>query len=77
MVQDVNKTLADKNITVSLTDNAIEKIVSKGNDPRLGARPMRRAIQQTVENSVANKILSGQVKSGDRVLLDVQDLTIE
>jgi len=64
MMNEVNKTLSDKNIKVSLTEAAIKEIVSSGNDPRLGARPMRRAIQRAVENSVANKILSGQIKSG-------------
>lgn len=77
MLVDVNKTLADKNIKLSLTDAAISKIVSEGNDPRLGARPMRRALQRTVENSVAQKILSGTIKEGDSITLDVSDLASE
>lgn len=74
MLAEVNKTLADKNITINLTEPAIEKIVAEGNDPRLGARPMRRALQRAVENSVAQKILSGAIKEGDSVTLDVADL---
>ena len=77
MLEEVNKTLADKNIKISLTDEAINKIVAEGNDPRLGARPMRRALQRAVENSVAQKILSGAIKEGDSVTLDVADLSSE
>lgn len=77
MLEEVNKTLADKNIKLSLTDAAIDKIVAEGNDPRLGARPMRRALQRAVENSVAQKILSGAIKEGDSVTLDASDLASE
>ena len=77
MIKEVNKTLANQNITVALTDAATAAIVEQGNDPRLGARPMRRAIQRAVENSVAQKILSQEVKEGDSVTLDVNDLSTE
>jgi len=77
MLEEVNKTLSNKNIKISLTDAAITQIVKEGNDPRLGARPMRRALQRAVENSVAQKILSGAIKEGDSVTLDVSDLASE
>jgi ATP-dependent Clp protease ATP-binding subunit ClpA len=74
MLAEVNQTLANQNITVELTDNAVQKIVEQGNDPRLGARPMRRALQRSVENSIAQKILRKEVQPGDQVKLDAGDL---
>jgi ATP-dependent Clp protease ATP-binding subunit ClpA len=76
MVGEVNKTLANQNISIELTPAAIAKIVEKGNDPRLGARPMRRTLQKAVEDTVAQKILKGESKAGDRITLDAPDLTI-
>jgi ATP-dependent Clp protease ATP-binding subunit ClpC len=77
MLAGVNKTLANQNISVSLTDAAIAKIVAVGNDPRLGARPMRRALQRAVENTVANKILSGEIGPGSTLQLDAADLPMD
>lgn len=74
MMADVNKTLSSQNISVELTPAANAKIVEAGYDPRLGARPMRRMLQRTVEDSIAARILAGQTKPGDHVVLDVQDL---
>jgi ATP-dependent Clp protease ATP-binding subunit ClpC len=76
MMAGLNKTLSDKNITVELTDAAIAKIVETGYDIRLGARPMRRALQRAVDDGIANRILSGQVNPGDHISLDVADLKI-
>lgn len=76
MLGDINRTLAIKNISIELTDAAITKIVEVGNDPRLGARPMRRALQRAVEDTVAKKILRGEVNPGDHVLLDTPDLLL-
>ncbi len=74
MLAEVNKTLARQNVTIELTDAAIAKIVTVGNDPRLGARPMRRAVQTMVEDQVANRILAGQIQPGDKITLDASDL---
>lgn len=74
MMAEVNKTLSSQNISVELTAAANAKIVEAGYDPRLGARPMRRMLQRTVEDSIAARILAGQTKPGDHVVLDVQDL---
>ena len=76
MIGDINKTLANQNISVELTEAAIEKIVATGNDPRLGARPMRRQLQRSVEDGVANRILAGQSQAGDHLVLDVADLAL-
>lgn len=74
MIADVNKTLEPKKIQVGLTDAAAGWLVEKGNDPRLGARPMRRMIQRTVENVVAQKILQSHIQPGQQVVLDVADI---
>lgn len=74
MLSEVNKTLSHQNISVELTPAANAKIVAAGFDPRLGARPMRRMLQRTVEDSIAARILAGQTKPGDHVVLDVPDL---
>lgn len=74
MLKDINKNIGNQNLSLSLTEQAIEAIVKFGNDPRLGARPMRRMLQKTVENEIAQKILKGQVTAGDNIILDVDDL---
>ncbi len=76
MLGGINQTLATQNITVQLTDAAVAKIVEVGNDPRLGARPMRRALQRAVENTVAGKILRQEIHAGDSVTLDAPELTL-
>jgi ATP-dependent Clp protease ATP-binding subunit ClpC len=75
MLGEINQTLANQNISVQLTDAAIQEVVAHGNDPRLGARPMRRALQRAVEDVVAQKILKGEAQPGSTVTLDVPDLT--
>lgn len=76
MVGEINKTLANQNITVELTPAAVAKVVAAGYDARLGARPMRRTLQRAVEDTVANQILSGQIQPGTRVTLDEPDLQL-
>jgi ATP-dependent Clp protease ATP-binding subunit ClpC len=76
MLMGVNQTLTNQNISVQLTDAAITKIVEQGNDPRLGARPMRRMLQKAVENTVAQKILRGEAQPGSQITLDAGDLAI-
>jgi ATP-dependent Clp protease ATP-binding subunit ClpC len=76
MMNEVNKTLANQNISVELTDAAISSIVEHGNDPRLGARPMRRTLQKAVEDTVAQKILRSEVQPGSHITLDAPDLAI-
>jgi ATP-dependent Clp protease ATP-binding subunit ClpC len=76
MVGGINKTLATQNISVELTEAAIYKIVEIGNDPRLGARPMRRMLQRAVEDGIAGRILRGEAQPGDHIVLDVSDLVV-
>jgi ATP-dependent Clp protease ATP-binding subunit ClpC len=76
MLKEINHTLSNQNISVSLSEAAVNKIVSVGNDPRLGARPMRRTLQKAVEDTVAKLILEGKAKAGDHISLDEKDLLI-
>lgn len=64
MIESVNKTLAPQKITIVLTDKAKALLVEKGYDPQMGARPLRRVVQKSVENLLAKLMLSGQVDSG-------------
>ncbi len=77
MINEINKTLATKNIVIQLTHEAAIEIVKRGYDARLGARPMRRMLQRTVEDEIANRILRGVANAGDNIVLDVTDLRFE
>jgi ATP-dependent Clp protease ATP-binding subunit ClpB len=66
----LSKRLLDRQITLVLTDAALALIGNVGFDPVYGARPLKRAIQQQLENPLANKILSGEFGQGDTVTVD-------
>jgi ATP-dependent Clp protease ATP-binding subunit ClpB len=66
----VRKLLADRRITIELTQAAKEMIFMEGYDRAYGARPLKRAIQRLVQDSLAMKILDGEVLHGDHVLID-------
>ncbi len=69
----LRKRLQDRHMDIELTDAALDKIGEAGFDPVYGARPLKRAIQQQVENTLAQEILSGKFVPGDVVRVDVQD----
>ena len=66
----VNKTLEPQKISVKLEDAAKDLLVENGYDPKLGARPMRRVVQNTVENLVAKMVLAGVANSGAEIEID-------
>ena len=70
------KLLADRKITVELDDAARTWIANRGYDPAYGARPLKRVIQKTVQDPLAEQILSGGVKDGDTVQVSVRDGTL-
>lgn len=74
LVAGLNKTLASRKITVALTPAAKELLVEKGYDPRLGARPLRRTVQRTVENVVAQRLLADNLMPGQTLQLDAPEL---
>ena len=67
----LKKRLAERNIEIEVTQEAKEKLVEEGYDPVLGARPLKRVIQKRIQNELALKLLRGEVKDGDRVIVDV------
>jgi len=70
MMKDVQKRLADRKITVELTEEAKKRLAKEGFDPVFGARPLRRAIQRQVENPLSKMILEGEFEEGARILVD-------
>lgn len=76
MIDSVNKTLETQKIKVILDDDAKAILVEKGYDPKMGARPMRRIVQKTVENIVAAAILSGEAEPGSTLHISGSEITI-
>ena len=68
--------LADRKITIELSEKARELLFSQGFEPAYGARPMKRALQRLIQNPLAKKILAGEVLPGDSLLVDAPDGTI-
>ena len=62
--------LADRDITLELSTEAAAAIAEEGWDPADGARPLKRAIQQRIENPLATKLLTGEFQAGDTVVVD-------
>ncbi|MGO2359034.1 ATP-dependent chaperone ClpB [Mesonia sp.] len=69
----VSKMLAEQNITIDATEEAIELLSKKGFDPQYGARPVKRTIQKEVLNKLSKEILSGQVTAESIILIDAFD----
>jgi len=70
----LNKTLAGQKVVVALTESAKQALVDAGYDPRLGARPLRRVMQRSIENIVAKALLSGQAGAGATFTIDAPDI---
>lgn len=73
-IKSVNKTLATQKVSVTVDDAAKLALVDAGYDPRLGARPMRRVVQQTVENLVSEKLLNGSLQAGQNLSINLEDI---
>jgi ATP-dependent Clp protease ATP-binding subunit ClpB len=69
-VANLRKRLAERRITIDLTDGAKEYLAREGYSPVYGARPLKRAIQKYLENELALRILEGDFQEGDRVVVD-------
>ncbi|GHS89418.1 hypothetical protein AGMMS50218_15660 [Actinomycetota bacterium] len=72
MVAKLDVRMKDKDMGIELTPAAKKLLSEKGYDPVLGARPLRRAIQREIEDVLSEKILFGEVKSGELVIVDAQ-----
>ena len=74
MLQKLAKRLTEKGVELVITDVLLDYLVSVGQDPKFGARPMNRAIQEKVEQAIADKMLKGEVSAGSRVELTASEL---
>ncbi|MCT1430939.1 ATP-dependent Clp protease ATP-binding subunit [Brachybacterium muris] len=70
MIAKLEGRLAEKDMTLELTDGAKKLLAEKGYDPVLGARPLRRTIQRDIEDALSERILFGQVHAGDAIIVD-------
>ena len=73
LVADLNRRLADQQLTVELTADAKSHIIDAAYDPIYGARPLRRYLQHTVETLIGRKIIADQVEPGAHLSVDVRD----
>ena len=73
MLAITGKRMAQQGITLAMDDDAVEALAKDGFDPQYGARPLRRAIQNQVEDAVAEQMLEGQLKSGDTARICLRD----
>jgi ATP-dependent Clp protease ATP-binding subunit ClpC len=71
LILEVEKRLADRNIKLELDDEAKAWLLKEGYEPAYGARPLRRAIQRYVENPLSSRILQGEIKDGETVVVGV------
>jgi len=70
MIRSVTKRLEAKGLAFTATDQAVHELAEKGYDPKFGARPLRRVVQETVDNAVAEFLLKGEVERRDTLVLE-------
>ena len=73
MLKEVYSRLNDKGIKLDVTDAFKERLVEEGYNPSYGARPLRRAVMRLLEDSLAEEVLSGRIKDGDKALVDIDE----
>jgi ATP-dependent Clp protease ATP-binding subunit ClpB len=72
-LEDLRRRLAERKISISLSENAKLRLAEQGYDPVFGARPLKRTIQRMVENPLAVDVLAGRFGEGDHILVDAVD----
>jgi ATP-dependent Clp protease ATP-binding subunit ClpC len=70
LLRDMNKRLKSLNVEFEYTHDARERLVQEGFDPQRGARPLRRALQRLMEDPLSEKLLRGELKSGQKMVID-------
>jgi ATP-dependent Clp protease ATP-binding subunit ClpC len=73
MLNEVKKLLEEQKVDLETTGGAEELLAKEGYDPNFGARPLRRTIERLIENPISEKILAGEFKEGDCVLIEAQE----
>jgi ATP-dependent Clp protease ATP-binding subunit ClpC len=72
MIAGVETRLRDRDMSIELTQAAKDLLAKRGFDPVLGARPLRRTVQREIEDTLAEKMLYGEVGAGQIVLVDIE-----
>ena len=73
MLKDTRKALADKNMTLTISDEAKNFVLEKGTNLKFGARPLRRAIQRYIEDEIAEKVLRGEIHEGQNIIVNFEN----
>ncbi len=73
LARDLQKRLEERNLGIEITEPAKNWVARAGYDPVYGARPLRRALEKHVENPLAIKVLAGEFKEGDTIIIDAND----
>src|SRR5699024_7382656 len=77
MLHDLEETIENDAIKISVTDEAKEKLVQLGYDPRFGARPLRRVIQNQIENQLTDLILEEEIVTNDKGEIKYEDRIVK
>ncbi len=77
MIEQVKQRLLDKGIEFDISEEMIQSLAKEGYDPKFGARPLRRVIQEKVDNSLAKVLLEEDVKRRDKIIIDINGTRIE
>jgi ATP-dependent Clp protease ATP-binding subunit ClpC len=72
MIANLDERLKSKDMGIELTQAAKDLLAARGYDPLLGARPLRRVIQREIEDSLSERILFGELKAGEIIVVDVE-----
>ena len=72
-MENLKKRLAERKITLELTEEAKTELAAEGFDPAYGARPLKRTIQRRIQDPLAMKILEGEFQDGDHIKVDAQN----
>lgn len=73
MMKDLKKRLADRGLSIELSEAALDELAKVGYDPEFGARPLRRAIQNQIEDPLADALLAGTYQEGDTIKVDLDE----
>ena len=71
MINNLNKKLKSQNLSIKLTEGAVDYLIKNGSNSAYGARPLRRLIEQKLEDKIAEEILADKINSGDEIIVDV------
>jgi ATP-dependent Clp protease ATP-binding subunit ClpB len=75
-IKEIEKLLEANKLKIDINELALEYLAEKGYDPDFGARPIKRLIQKEIVNNIAKKMISGEIKNGDEIIVDLIDDSI-